>query len=270
METPLKDHSISVDQARYATSIVAKYLDTSTVKVSRKFYKTILPSDMIFTKEDVSTSDEQVEKLTREYKIHYRACIGLLIYIFSTRVDLSFAVHKLAKFLANPVKVHFEVLIHLLRYIRDNKTLGLKYYVDLNDAPVTDLLRQANIKTKNHLMSFYDSCWQDCLDTGRSTGEYNIFYQGGTIDHGTHVPGPVAQFSTESEYNAACTAGMDLAHFMMLIHELINKDPDIVPEEAPFIVLDSKYDMCIANNGKDTKHTRHIARRMDFVRNGEK
>ena len=61
----LKDHSISVDQARYATSIVAKYLDTSTVKVSKKFYKTTLPSNMIFTKEDVSTSDEQVEILTR-------------------------------------------------------------------------------------------------------------------------------------------------------------------------------------------------------------
>ena len=46
----LKDHSISVDQARYATSIVAKYLDTVTVKVSNKFYKTTLSSDIIFTK----------------------------------------------------------------------------------------------------------------------------------------------------------------------------------------------------------------------------
>ena len=61
----MKDHSISVDQARYATSIVVKYLDTVTVKVSTKFYKTTFPADMIFTKEDVSTSDEQVEKLTR-------------------------------------------------------------------------------------------------------------------------------------------------------------------------------------------------------------
>ena len=72
----------------------------------------------------------------------------------STLVDLSFSVHKLAKFSANRGKVHFEGLIHLLRYIRDNKTLGLKYYADLNYAPVTDLLRQANIKTKNHLMAF--------------------------------------------------------------------------------------------------------------------
>ena len=46
----MKDHSISVDQARYATSIVEKYLDTATVKVSTKFYKTTLPADRIFTK----------------------------------------------------------------------------------------------------------------------------------------------------------------------------------------------------------------------------
>ena len=94
---------------------------------------------MIFTKEDVPTSDEQVEKLTREFNIHYRACIGSLIYLLSTIVDFSFAVHKLAKFSENPDKVHFEGLIHLLIYIRYNKTLGLKYYSDLNDAPVTYL-----------------------------------------------------------------------------------------------------------------------------------
>ena len=168
----LKYHSISVDQARYATSIVAKYLYTVTVKVSKKFYKTTLPAEMIFTKEDVSTSDEQIERLTREYNIHYRTCIGSLIYLLSTRVDLSFAVHKLANFPANPGNLHFEGLVHLLRYTRDNKTLGLKYYSDLNDAPVTDLLRQANIKTKKHLMAFSDSSWQDFPDTGRSTGAY--------------------------------------------------------------------------------------------------
>ena len=94
----LKDRSISVYQAIYDTSIVAKYLDTAIVKVSTKFYKTILPADVIFTKEDVSTRDEQVEKLTREYNIHYRACVGSLIYLLSTRLDFSFEVQKLAKF----------------------------------------------------------------------------------------------------------------------------------------------------------------------------
>ena len=93
-----------------------------------------------------------------------------------------------------------------------------------------------------------------------------IFYQGVSIDHGIHVPGPVAQSSAESEYNASCTAGMALAHFRMLVHELLNQDPDMVPKEAPLIVLGSKYAMCMAKNGKDTKHTRHIARRMNFFK----
>ena len=44
----------------------------------------------------------------------------------------------------------------------------------------------------------------------------------------------------------------------------------MVPKEDSLIVLDSKSAMCMAKNGKDTKHTRHIARRMHFVRNGEK
>ena len=46
-------------------------------------------------------------------------------------------------------------------------------------------------------------------------------------------------------------------------------DPDIVPEEAPLIIFDSKSIVCMYNNGKDTTHTRHIDRRVYFSRNGE-
>ena len=56
----LKDHSISVDNARYDTSAFAKYLDTVTIKENSKFCKTTLPHDIIFTKEDASISDKQV------------------------------------------------------------------------------------------------------------------------------------------------------------------------------------------------------------------
>ena len=62
---------------------------------------------------------------------------------------------------------------------------------------------------------------------------------------------------------------MALAHFRMLIHEFLNKYTDIVPEKAPLIILDSKYAVCMATNSKYTKHTRHIYRRLNFVRNGE-
>ena len=36
----------------------------------------------------------------------------------------------------------------------DNKTLGLKYYADMNNAPESDIQRQASIKTEIHFMDF--------------------------------------------------------------------------------------------------------------------
>ena len=61
----MKDHSISVDQARYATYIVAKYLNTVTFKTSKKLYKTTLSSYMIFTEADESTSNDKDDQLTK-------------------------------------------------------------------------------------------------------------------------------------------------------------------------------------------------------------
>ena len=129
-------------------------MDTATSKASKKSYKTTLPSGVIITKEDKFTSDEQVKRLNRELNIHFRACIGSFNYLLYSRVDLNFAVHKLEKLSTNPGKVHFEGLVHILRYNWYNKTLVLKYYADVNDAPVSYVLRQAGIKTENHLMVF--------------------------------------------------------------------------------------------------------------------
>ena len=63
--------------------------------------------------------------------------------------------------------------------------MGLKYYADINDAPVSDPLRQASIKTENQMID---------------------------------LSGSGSQSGAEIEYNAACTAGMALEHFRILIN----------------------------------------------------
>ena len=70
-----------------------------------------------------------------------------LIYILSTIVDLFFAAHKLETLSSSPGKKHIEYLLHLLIYIRDNKNLGLRYYAKIKDAPISNLLVKAIIKT---------------------------------------------------------------------------------------------------------------------------
>ena len=103
---------------------------------------------------------------------------------------MSFAVHKLAKFSPSTGNVHYEDLLQLLRYIWDNKTLGLKHHADIKGAPLSDLLRQASIKTEKKLMAFSDYSWQIFPDTGRSTESCNIYDQHGPIYHGAHVLRP--------------------------------------------------------------------------------
>ena len=110
--------------------------------------------------------------MSREYKIHYRACVGSLFYLLSTRMDLCFAVKNLEKFSSNTGKLHLEGLVNLLRYIRDNKNWGLEYYAKIEYATLYDLLIQDVIKTENQLMVFYEPIWQECTDNGRSTGEF--------------------------------------------------------------------------------------------------
>ena len=82
--------------------------------------------------------------------------MGSLIYLLSTRVDLCFSVHKLEKFSSNPGKVNFEDLVQLFRYIKDENDLGLSHHANIEDTPLSDLLRQSRIKTKKKLMVFCD------------------------------------------------------------------------------------------------------------------
>ena len=96
--------------------------------------------------------------------------------------------------------------------------MGLNYYAEMKYAPLSDLLRQAIINTENQLMDISDYIWKYCPDSGRSTVAYTIFYQGAPIDHSIHAPGLVSQSGANCEYNAACTAWIALAHFIMLMN----------------------------------------------------
>ena len=114
MISQMKDHSISVDQDEYATSIVDKYLYSATVKTGTKFYKTYFPSDMIFNNDDEFTSDKQVEKLTRDFNIHYIFSIVSFIYFLIYNNGFDFCSSQVRKVSSYNNKLHFEVLVDLL------------------------------------------------------------------------------------------------------------------------------------------------------------
>ncbi|MGH3053820.1 MAG: reverse transcriptase domain-containing protein [Gaiellaceae bacterium] len=265
----LADYSIRVDQSRYAKAITHRYTNTLNTHL-KPTYDQPLPSDWVPSKTDCSATTDASIALEQHYNLDYRSCTGALLYLNCTRPDIVFAVMKLVKFNLNPGRPHFEALIHLLGYIRDHSLYGLQFYSNTHDSPVYSLLSQHNITTKRDLFAFSDSSWQDCPDTGRSTGSFLIFYKGGVVDHSSFLPDPVAMSSGEAEYNTACATCIAVAHLRMLTNKLITLSSSDPPNQEPVtIILDNTAAIKMGQSFRDTRHTRHILRRYHYVRQGK-
>ena len=80
---------------------------------------------MLYSLDKIFTCSSLVEAYYLEITTFTTNIVWDHLFILSIRVDLCFAVHKLAKFSSNPGKLYFEGLVHLLRYIRYNNNLVL-------------------------------------------------------------------------------------------------------------------------------------------------
>jgi hypothetical protein len=162
----LVNYNIELDQSRYCLSIVKKYLETAGAPKNNRQHKTPLALDFVPTLDVCSPNDSVARKLEKEYNINFASCIGSFIYLGMTRCDIVYAVNKLAKFTRQPRRNHFEALLHLLRYLRDNALMGIRFYSDLSRAPLITTLQSQEIEQKHPLFGFSDSSWNDNVDTG--------------------------------------------------------------------------------------------------------
>jgi hypothetical protein len=262
----LSSYDIEIDQSRYCKAIIKKYLDTAGTKRDLAFHPTPLPLDFIPTADDRSADEKAVQALEAEYNVDYASCIGSLIYLCMTQCDTVFAINKLAKFSKYPGRNHFEVLFHLLRYLRDHTSYGLRFYSNFSSSPISQMLLKEGLTQTHPFFSFSDSSWDDDVDHGRSTGCYIITCMGGVVDHSSNLPNPVALSSAEAEYNEGCLAMMATSHLRMLLAEFEGTTDDSM--EATNIYFDSKSAIAMGSNFRDTKHTRHILRRYHYIREG--
>jgi len=271
LSTRITQHAnfdITLDQSRYCLSIVRRYLDTVGCPNVVREHTTPLPLEFIPTADDNSPNEAAAGELSNEFNLDFGSCVGALIYLALTRVDICHAVNKLAKYTRLPGRNHFVALVHVLRYLRDNSFLGITFYSDVERSEIYMMLRSSDIADevcKQLFLTFCDSSWNDDVDTGRSTGCYLISYMGGIVDHSSNMPGPVALSSAEAEYNEACLACMGTDHMSMLLDELEGTEG---PRHNVPLILDSKSAIAMGNSFRDTKHTRHIMRRYHYVREG--
>ena len=62
-----------------------------------------------------------------EDAMKYRQLVGSLIYLTTTRLDISFAVGILSNFMQKPCEGHWSVAKRVLKYLKGTQDFGLKY-----------------------------------------------------------------------------------------------------------------------------------------------
>jgi hypothetical protein len=83
----------------------------------------------------------------------YRCLVGSLIYLTTTRPDISYAVHRVSQFMSSPRHLHLAAVRCIIRYLRGSPTRGLFFPTD----------------SSLQLVAYSDADWAGCPDTRRST-----------------------------------------------------------------------------------------------------
>ena len=60
----------------------------------------------------------------------YQRLVGQLLYLTNTRPDIYYNVSHLSQFLSNPMEIHYQAALHVLRYLKGSPSHGLFFPVN--------------------------------------------------------------------------------------------------------------------------------------------
>jgi hypothetical protein len=116
------DNTITLSQKAYIDTILARFGQTTAKPTLAPLTQNL---------KTLSMAVVQKNPLDAENTKTYQQMIGSIMYLMtSTRPDLTFAVSKLASYLAAPCEAHKKELKHLLRYIKLTRDASLTFRRD--------------------------------------------------------------------------------------------------------------------------------------------
>ena len=145
LEVHYRSHGLFVNQHKYIQDLItlAGLEDTSSVD----------------TPMEVNVKYRKDEGDLLEEPTLYRRLVGSLIYLTTTRPDISYVVHQVSQFMSSPRHLHLAAVHHIIRYLRGSPSRGLFFPTDIS----------------LQLVAYSDADWAGCPDTRRSTTGWCMF-----------------------------------------------------------------------------------------------
>ncbi|XP_022867558.1 uncharacterized protein LOC111387247 [Olea europaea var. sylvestris] len=175
----------------------------------------------------------------------YRRLVGRLLYLTVSRLDITFAVHKLSQFVSSPRQPHLDAAHHLLRYLKASPGQGLFY------SAASDF----------QLRAFANADWGSYLDTRKSVTSFYIFIGDSMISWKAKKQTTISRSSAEAEYRALASTTSEL----IWPYQFLN-DFQIHQSGPAALFCDNQAAIHIATNPIFHERTKHIEIDCHFVR----
>ena len=204
--------------------------------------------------------------LTHASGFSYRQLLGELIYVYVTcRLDIGFALTKLAQYSQHPAPIHFNALKHVALYLRSTKSWGIMYWrphilpslpdgcIDALPVPTDPSLPSFPIDHYPDQLVAYVDASHGTDQARRSVTGYVLSFCGGAICYRSKVQVATALSSTEAELVASVMCAKAVKYIRSVLADLDFPQHDPTP-----IYEDNAASILIVNASKPTPRTRHI------------
>ncbi|XP_065617297.1 uncharacterized mitochondrial protein AtMg00810-like [Quercus suber] len=184
-----QDSSIFLSQSKYAKNLVKKFGLESTSSVRTPMRPNVkLTVDVLGKSVDPSL---------------YRSMIGSLLYLTTSRPDISYSVGVCARYQANPKESHMTALKRIIKYVKTTAEFGVWYSKDTNDV----------------LAGYSDTDWAGNADDRKSTSGGCFYVGNNLVSWMSKKQNSISLSTAEVEYIAASNCCTQLLWMQKLLHD---------------------------------------------------
>ncbi|CAM8990842.1 unnamed protein product [Rhodiola kirilowii] len=238
IERNRNDCFLEIHQKPYLEKVIAKYgnLNSKPVKVP-------LAPHFLLSKSQSPKTDSEIVRMEI---VPYANVIGSLMYaMISTRLDLSYVISLLSRFMSNLGMDHWLALKHVVAYVKSTIDTGLCY---------------SKRKDVLELVGYVDADFGGDRDCRKSTTAFYFTFGMNCISWKSQMQSIVAMSTTETEYISLSESVKEAMWLKGMLAECK------LSNNSPVIFSDSQSALCLDKNPVYHERSNHIDIKYHFLR----